>query len=182
MARTVRVALESIAGGEHAIAGAPAHYLTRVLRLREGASFTAFDPLARIEAEATLVALGANGVRARFAEPVAARVVGLAGVTLVQCAGKGDKVDDVVRAATALGASRVVLALSERSVVRGAASDERSARLRAIALDAARQSGRGDLPEVAGPLPLHDVLSELAEQRALKLCLDPVGNATLGAA
>lgn len=182
MARKVRVALEGLRSGEHPITGEPARYLTRVLRLREGAHFTAFDPGARVEAEATLVEAGPGGVRARFDEPRPASHTGARGVTLVQCAGKGDKVDEVVRAATALGASSVVIATSERSVARGTASDERTARLQAIALDAARQSGRGDLPTLRGPLPLATVLEEVRATEAQKLCLEPTGETSLGAA
>jgi 16S rRNA (uracil1498-N3)-methyltransferase len=182
MARHVRVALEGLRAGEQRITGAPARYLTRILRLRAGSVVTAFDPEARLEAEMTLVAADTNSVLARFAEPVAARIVGLTGVTLIQCAGKGDKVDEVVRAATALGASAIVIAQSERTVARGTPSSERRDRLRAIALDAARQSGRGDLPELRGPLPLSDVLTEMGAAPSLKLCLEPTAGTTLGAA
>jgi 16S rRNA (uracil1498-N3)-methyltransferase len=103
-------------------------------------------------------------------------------VTLVQCAGKGDKVEDVVRAVTALGASAVVVATSERSVARGGDSERRQARLEAVALDAARQSGRGDLPALKGPLPLSSVLTSFTEEAALKLCLRPDATRSLGTA
>ena len=63
-----------------------------------------------------------------------------------------------------------------------AASAERLTRLRAIALDAARQSGRGDLPELSGPLPLTDALSDARDQDSLKLCLDPTADTPLGVA
>jgi len=179
MARRTRVPLSPLRAGEHAIVGDPAHYLARVLRLKAGAELTAFDSAARLEAEVTLLAVEKGRVLARFSEPAPARVVGLRGVTLVQCAGKGDKVDEVIRAATALGASAIVVAESERSVARGGASRERAARLGAVALDAARQSGRGDLPELSGPLPLADALARL-EVGALKLCLSPGAERTLG--
>jgi len=182
MARSIRVPLEGLRAGEQRLTGAPARYLTRVLRLREGAVVTAFDPSARAEAEMTLLSVEGDNVRVRFTEPVPARVVGLAGVTLIQCAGKGDKVDDVVRAATALGASAIVIAQSERTVARGTPSAERRERLHAIALDAARQSGRGDLPELRGPLPLDEVFAEMAAAAALKLCLEPTADTALGAA
>jgi 16S rRNA (uracil1498-N3)-methyltransferase len=182
MARLVRVALEGLREGEHPITGEPARYLTRVLRLRDGARFTAFDPAARLEAEATLVVVERERLVARFEEPGPARVVGSRGVTLIQCAGKGDKVDEVVRAATALGAGSIVIVTSERSVARPVATSERTARLQAIALDAARQSGRGDLPTLRGPLPLATVLAEAPATPALKLCLEPTAEETLGQA
>ena len=164
MPRQIRVALEGLRAGEHTITGAPARYLTRVLRLREGARFTAFDPSARLESAVTVLELGRDSVRGDFSEPTPARAVGLP-VTLIQCAGKGDKVDEVVRAATALGAAAIVIATSARSVTRAAATAERLTRLRAIALDAARQSGRGDLPALSGPLPLIDAAFPRAQPR-----------------
>ena len=182
MARMVRVALEELHEGEQAITGEPARYLTRVLRLREGARFTAFDPAGRVEAEALLLSVERERVVARFARPVPASVMGSGSVTLIQCAGKGDKVDEVVRAATALGAGRIVIATSERSVARAVATSERSARLNAIALDAARQSGRGDLPLIEGPLLLAEALSATSASPALKLCLEPTAEATFGQA
>jgi 16S rRNA (uracil1498-N3)-methyltransferase len=182
MARRVRVPLALPPAGEHVIEGAPARYLVRVLRLAPGDRFTAFDPAERREAEVTVLELHKQALRAHFEPATDARVVGLTDVTLVQCAGKGDKVDEVVRAATALGASAIVIATSERSVVRGSPSAQKLGRLRAIALDAARQSGRGDLPELAGPLPLAEALSNHAPEDALKLCLNPGADATFGQA
>jgi 16S rRNA (uracil1498-N3)-methyltransferase len=182
MARRVRVPLPLPPAGEHLIEGAPARYLARVLRLAPGDHFTAFDPAARREAEVTVLELRKHVLLARFEPATEARLLGLPDVTLVQCAGKGDKVDEVVRAATALGASAIVIATSERSVVRGHASTEKLARLTAIALDAARQSGRGDLPELAGPLPLADALPKYAPEHALKLCLSPGAELGLGQA
>lgn len=182
MTRRVRVPLAELSAGERRIDGATARYLTRVLRLRPGATVTAFDPVARNEADATLVEVEREHVVARFGEPRPASVVGLADVTLVWCAGKGDKPDEVVRSATALGASAVVVATSERSVARGSASPERHARLTAIAHDAARQSGRGDLPALTGPVELADALAEVRASTALKLCLEPTASSSLGAA
>ncbi len=182
MTRRIRVPLGELSAGERRLEGAPARYLTRVLRLRAGATVTAFDPAARNEAEATLVEVGRDHVLARFGEPRAASVVGHADVTLVWCAGKGDKPDEVVRAATALGAGAVVIATSERSVARALPSPERNARLGAIALDAARQCGRGDLPLLTGPVELADALAEQHDNAALKLCFDPGAERSLGAA
>jgi 16S rRNA (uracil1498-N3)-methyltransferase len=86
-------------------------------------------------------------------------------------------VDDVVRSTTALGVRAIVVAESSRSVARIEREPERAARRaerwRLIALDAARQSGRGDVPDITGPRPLGDVLEELGGRPAQKLCLDP---------
>jgi 16S rRNA (uracil1498-N3)-methyltransferase len=181
MTRTIRVPLAGLASGEHRIEGAEAHYIARVLRLRPGATFTAFDPVARSEALVTVVDVERDRVVARFEPPALAQNLGHA-VTLVQCAGKGDKVDEVVRAATALAVGRIVIATSERTVARGPNSPERQKRLAAIALDAARQSGRGDVPELAGPVEFTAALDALRVVSAQKLCLEPGAERSLGAA
>jgi 16S rRNA (uracil1498-N3)-methyltransferase len=179
----LRVAVEALAAGERTLAGDAAHYVTRMHRLAAGDPFVAFDPSARLEADAAVLEVARREVRCRLDAPRRARVLGLPGVTLVACATKGDKLDDVIRAATALGASAVSLAVSRRSVPElGSGAEKRFARFRTIAVDAARQSGRGDLPELSGPAPLADALAGLAPAPALKLCLDPTAERPLGPA
>jgi 16S rRNA (uracil1498-N3)-methyltransferase len=88
-------------------------------------------------------------------------------ITLVQGLAKGDKPEQVVRAAVALGARTVTFARTERSVV---GAELRLERLRAVMLDAARQCGRGDLPELGGLLELDEAVAHLG---GLRLLLDP---------
>jgi 16S rRNA (uracil1498-N3)-methyltransferase len=178
----LRVAVEGLVAGERSLEPSAAHYITRVHRLAAGDTFVAFDPDARLEAEATVLAVGRHDVRCELAPPRPARLLGLPGVTLVVCATKGDKLDEVIRAATALGASAVSVVASERSVPELGDAERRFARFRAIAVDAARQSGRGDLPELVGPAPLAPALLRLDRSDSLKLCLDPGATRTLGAA
>lgn len=71
-------------------------------------------------------------------------------ITLFQGYPKGDKLETVVQKAVELGAAKIVPVSMKRSVVK---LDEKKAekkveRLNAIALSAAKQSGRGIVPEV----------------------------------
>lgn len=181
MSRRVRVPLEGLEAGERNLDGPVAHYLGRVHRLGPGDAFTAFDPSARLEADAEIIASARGSLRCRFEAPRPARVVGR-GLTLIQCAAKGDKLDEVVRAATALGVSALYVAESERGVALPSAAKNRRERLLAVALDAARQSGRGDLPELGEPAPLAELLAEFAERAGCKLCLHPEAELGFGAA
>jgi 16S rRNA (uracil1498-N3)-methyltransferase len=179
----LRVAVEQLVEGERELEAGAAHYVTRVHRLATGDAFVAFDPDARLEADATVLAVGRRDVRCRLGVPRPARLLGMRGVTLVVCATKGDKLDDVIRAATALGASAVSIVESGRSVPElGGGAEKRFTRFRAIAVDAARQSGRGDLPDLFGPAPLAAALAGLDAANALKLCLDPFATPSFGAA
>jgi 16S rRNA (uracil1498-N3)-methyltransferase len=172
VARVVRVAVHPLLPGEAVLDVPASRYLVKVHRFEPGAEFLAFDPEARSEADATLLEARIDGARCRIGTPRAAERVSRHETGLIQCLGKGDKIDHVIRDATALGVSRLTIATSERAVVRiGGEGPHRVDRWRRIAIDSARQSGRGDLPELAGPLDLAAALEGAAS--TLKLCLDP---------
>lgn len=182
MARTVRLWIEQLAPGERVLGADASHYLAHVQRLREGDEFVAFDPAACLECRATIVEIAHKRVHCELGEPRAGRRSEL-DVELLQCMGKGDKIDDVVRAATALGVSRVTLCESTRGLLKlGERAPARLERLRAIALSASQQSGRGDLPAIDGPEALPAVLSAWRSRDALKLCLEPRAERAFGAA
>ncbi|MCC6523437.1 MAG: 16S rRNA (uracil(1498)-N(3))-methyltransferase [Polyangiaceae bacterium] len=169
----VRLPLGALAEGEQLLDAAAAHYLTRVHRLGPGDPFVAFDPARALEADARVAALEGPRVRVRCEalRPAALRPV--RALVVVQCVAKADKLDAVVRDATELGATRFVPALAERSQRRPAGG--LCARLRRVAVEAARQCGRGDVPVVDEPRALAAVVEELAPRgdAALGLCLEP---------
>ncbi|MEZ4293526.1 MAG: RsmE family RNA methyltransferase [Polyangiaceae bacterium] len=101
-------------------------------------------------------------------------------MTLVQAVGKGDKMDAIVRDATELGATRVVPVVAERSVVRAEDVASRAARWRRIAIEAARQCGRGDAPRVDAPVVLGEALAGLPVETGLGVCLVPGAAPGLG--
>ncbi len=167
--RRVRVPLSALREGPLELSREAAHYLCVVHRLAPGASFLAFDVERAVEADATLTAVERGRARCEVSALRAAES-GSLGVRLLQSAAKGDRLEQVVRAATALGAESVSVVQSERSVTEPGAL--RFERLRSVALDAARQSGRGDVPALLGPLELERALAE-ASPAALRICLAP---------
>lgn len=177
MTALLRVPLSSLGAGERELEREVAHYLVVVHRLAAGDRFVAFDPESATESEAVLLNADPRRARCEIREPRRADVAAPRPVTLLQALCKGDKPEQVVRSATALGVTRIVFVQAERSVVRASEGSWRLGRLRAIAIDAARQSGRGDIPELAGPLSYDRALEELGEREACKLCLHP--NASL---
>jgi 16S rRNA (uracil1498-N3)-methyltransferase len=170
MGQSPRAPLSPIRAGEHQLSRDLATYLVKVLRLRAGDTFEVFDPEAGLEADAEL--LRDVPAVARVMEPRAVAISGQA-VTLVQGLAKGDKPEQVLRAAVALGARRVTFVRTERSV---SGVELRLERLRAVMLDAARQCGRGDLPEVSGPMDLEAGAQVDAE---LRYVLDPSAGRSL---
>jgi 16S rRNA (uracil1498-N3)-methyltransferase len=99
-------------------------------------------------------------------------------VTLAQGLAKGEKMDLIVRQATEVGASRIVPFTSARRVVRleAAKQRDRAERWRRIALEAAKQCQRNDVPQVAGPVTL-DELSALVAGTRILVCQEADGSA-----
>jgi 16S rRNA (uracil1498-N3)-methyltransferase len=153
-----------------------AHYLRDVLRLKDGARVLVFGDGAEAEAIVSLAADGAVTLTVSAKRPAAARRP----VTLLYALAKGDKVDAVVRDATELGVTHIMVFAAERSVVR--LEDDRAAkrteRRQKIAEEAARQSGRADPPELTGPLLLADAVQRV--QAAHKWLLHPAAASPLG--
>lgn len=173
MAKLTRVPLTGLEPGERKLDSKTTHYLCDVLRLRAGEKFVAFDPESKLEADARL-AINEDGAYCGVAALRESARSTDTGVVLVQALGKGDKTEQVVRSATALGVAELHLVESARSVARvNDRSDNKRARWEAIALDAARQCGRADVPKIVGPHALRNALDEWREQSAIKLCLVP---------
>jgi 16S rRNA (uracil1498-N3)-methyltransferase len=168
----VRVPIADLATGERQLDAATAHYVGRVLRLRSGDAFVAFDPATGREADARahLVEAGAVTVRIDVLRPGAAPDG--QDVTWIQALAKADKCDAVVRDATELGATRIIVAITKRSVVRldddRAAS--RAARWARIAREATRQCGRSHAPAVDVTGTWHEALARVAVEHA-RFCL-----------
>lgn len=129
------------------------HHLLEVLRAKVGDRFTVFD--AEREALAEVVDLGPP-VRYRILEERRPeREVGVE-VILYPALLKGDKLADVVRMATELGATRIQPLITRHAVPK-AMGEGKLKRLQAIAVEAAKQSGRLFVPEVLPPIPLREV-------------------------
>lgn len=180
---SVRVPVVDLAEGTRTLAAEASHYLCRVRRLAEGDAFVAFDTEARIEADATVVEASATAARITVGAVRPAAVVARTELAIVYALAKGDKVDDVVRDATELGATRIVITRTERSVVKvsGDKSNDKKERWLRIAEQAARQCGRADPPEIVGVFDWAEAL-ESVSPFAARFCLDPHAERALGPA
>lgn len=157
-----------------------ASYVTRVHRLGPGDRFLAFDPEREVEAEAEIVTVGRKGATARIEATRPASRKPARRVTLLQGTCKGDKMDAIVRDATELGATRIVPVICARSIARPDAA--RAERWRRIAVEAARQCGRGDVPRLEEPVALAVLLGRARDPAVSAFCMDPRAERGLGAA
>ncbi len=87
-------------------------------------------------------------------------------ITLFQALPKGDKMELIIQKCVELGVYKIVPVLTERCISR---PDEKSMkkkveRYNKIASEAAKQSGRGIIPEVSGLLTLNDAVKTLPKE------------------
>lgn len=125
------------------------HYVSRVHRRQPGDALLLFDPEAGLEADAVLLAVNGKRVVCEVGELRHGRRMGVTGLHLVQGLGKGDKPDQVVRDGVVLGAQTIDFVVCERSVVQATSRDgAKHDRLTRVAVEAARQCGRSNLPRI----------------------------------
>jgi 16S rRNA (uracil1498-N3)-methyltransferase len=127
------------------------HQVHRVLRLRDGDRIVLLDgdgqqAICRLEGDRCVV-------ETRGEAPGEPRHR----LAICQALIKGDGLEQVVQHATEIGAAAFQLVVSDRCIVREI-SERRLERLRTIAREAAEQSERGVVPQVAAPVPLAEVV------------------------
>ena len=143
------------------LTGENAHHAGRVLRLRVGEGVTLCDG-AGMDFDCTVEAVEKEAVTCRVVSCHAADTEPKQSITLFMALPKGDKMEFIVQKAVELGVSRIVPYLSKNCVSRPDKTEKKVERWRKIAAEAAKQCGRGRLPEVAAvvPVALHDALAD----------------------
>lgn len=160
------------------ITGRDAEHI-KVLRMRPGEQLTLCDG----KGTEALCVLTESGKAAAYADVLEVRpCVSESTVPVHIFAGlaKGDRVDYVVQKCTELGAHDITLFHSQRCIVRldpKKGADAKLTRLRRIAEEAAKQSGRGIIPQVRYLDSFGAMLEQAGESR-LKLFLYETGERT----
>lgn len=145
------------------ITGSDAVHIGRSLRMRPGQELTVCcmgtDLRCRIrEIKPDAVFLDLIAEEKCTAEPSVE-------ITLFQAVPKGDKLDSIVQKTVELGVRRIVPVLTRRCVSRPDRNDfdRRLERLNKIAESAAKQSGRGIIPEVTSLVSFGEAVERLTE-------------------
>lgn len=146
---------DQIAGDTLTLDAAQAHQLARVLRLRPGDALLVLDGTDR-QTEARIAALDARAGLLRLNSWRPAPPEPACRLTLYQALIKQDRFEWVVQKGTEIGVAAFVPVVTERAVVREV-SPAKLTRWRAIAREAAEQSGRGRLPDIHNPVSLTDL-------------------------
>ncbi len=174
------VANENIEQGSVMVTGDDAWHIARSLRMAVGESITVCDESGNVH-ECTLERISDEAAVAKIVVSKTAESESPVFVTLYQALPKGDKMDTIVQKAVEMGACRIVPFLSERCISR---PDEKSlekkrVRWQRIALEAAKQCGRGVVPEICAAVSFSQML-ELAKEASLAcFCYEGEGTRSL---
>ncbi|MBQ3140695.1 MAG: 16S rRNA (uracil(1498)-N(3))-methyltransferase, partial [Clostridia bacterium] len=131
------------------IQGEDAAHLRLALRVKPGEVITVCDAQGW-DCRCEITAVDAQTVTCSVLEKQPCKAENPYFTTLYLCLTKGDKFELVIQKAVELGADRIVPVLSERCISRPDAKDaaKKVDRWQKIALSAAKQCGRGKIPEV----------------------------------
>lgn len=155
--------MDAVRGGAAELRGEEARHLTRVLRVEPGQLFEISDNRSVYLAE--VVEARGEGVSFRVLEPVESRPLP-AEITLCAALVKFDRFEWMVEKATECGAARIVPVEAARSEkgLREAAGKRRERWMR-IAREAAQQSRRVSVPEIAEAVRFEECLGTPAAWR-----------------
>jgi 16S rRNA (uracil1498-N3)-methyltransferase len=169
-----------LAAGRLVVDGEAYAYLFRVRRLAAGDAVVIADGAGR-EADAVATQIGDAEAVLEVAAPRAV-VRPAPAITVVQAVLKGERMDWCLEKLVETGADAVLPVETERTVVRldGERRARRQERHQRIALEAARQCGRADVPPVAVAAGLAEVLA--AVDAEVRIVADPGSDRPLLAA
>ena len=161
-----RLFLETIeaSSGSILLGSDDSRYLSQVLRMKEGDELTVvlkdgIEALCKVDdAGRTNVTLNIISTKKNTSEPPF-------GITLYQSVSKGERMELTIQKCVELGVTKIVPVFSARCVVKPDKPDRQKAktqRWQKIALEAARQSGRGIIPEVTEPMLFEQAVKDAA--------------------
>ena len=152
---------DQIGEKEIVITGADVNHIRNVLRMRADEEVLIADGQGA-EYRCKLTDLGENEVRAQILWKLDGNAELASAVTLFQGLPKSDKMDLIVQKCVELGVDRIVPVSTKRAVVKLDAKKEqtRLKRWNTISESAAKQSGRGVIPEVSGIMSFGKALEE----------------------
>ena len=151
--------------GEHRIDihGPDARHIREVLRMAAGENLTVCDG-ARVDLQCLIESFQGDKVILRIQDRSRNDTEPSFVATLYQGLPKGDKFDIIIQKCVELGVDRIVPVACERSIVKIAAADvsKKCQRWNRIAQEAAKQCGRGRIPEVTHPVRFADAVDQVA--------------------
>lgn len=160
--------------------GDDAHHISRSLRMAAGETVTVCD-MQKNEYECELTDFLPDRVLAKILESRKSDTEPPYHAIVYQALPKGDKLDSVIQKAVECGASEITTFESERCIVRAKGENEskKVERRQRIALEAAKQSGRGIVPVVNPTVSFSEMCRRAAEADIALFCYEGDGTEPL---
>ena len=166
------------AAGLAVLRGADAHHLSRVMRGKLGDTVILCDGSA-VEYTATITGFGDETVEFSVEPGYPSAAEPTVDVTLLVGYPKQDKLEQVIRHGVELGCDHFIPFFSRYCVAAPKKEEQKNERYNRIAFEAAKQCGRGILPDVALPLPNFGAVCRSLDQYDLVLFCYECGGAPL---
>ncbi|MEE1393558.1 MAG: 16S rRNA (uracil(1498)-N(3))-methyltransferase [Negativibacillus sp.] len=146
------------------ISGDDAKHISRVLRMKVGEALTACDTKG-YDYDCLIESLSDREVSLRVLEVRPSQSEPDVRVILYQAMPKGDKLELIIQKAVELGVDSITPVMTRRCVSKPDSKSmaKKLERYNRIALEAAKQSGRGKVPQVCPMLDLPQALDEMAQ-------------------
>ncbi len=157
------------------VTGSDARHIGYSLRMKKG------DPVTfcreGVDYLCTIENITESEVLCRVDSSEASRSEPTVSLTLFQAYPKQDKLEFIVQKTTELGVARIVPFISARCVARPdkGSADKKLERLRRIAEEAAKQSGRGIIPEIAPVTDFRGAVAQMEDCGVKLFCYENGG-------
>ena len=168
---------DDVSEREIIIKGQDAFHIARSLRMAVGDSLTVCDGLG-VDYDCTLTKIRDDECVCEIKSTAKSLSEPDYAVTLYMAYPKGDKLETIVQKAVELGASELVPFESKFCIKRPKEEkqERQTARLNRIAIEAAKQCGRGRLPKVNTPLSFDGLLDAIRSHERVLFCYECAGD------
>ena len=167
---------------EVTLTGDDAHHISRSLRMAAGEEITVCDGNGT-EYQCELTSFLPDRVVARILERRETETEPPYRAEVWQALPKGEKLDSIIQKSVECGAWKISLFESERCIVRvkDGDRDKKGDRRNRIALEAAKQCGRGVIPKVEAPVSFDEAIRQAATAELALFCYEGEGTQPLPA-
>ena len=165
---------DSVREGRIVLPPEEAAHISRVLRLRKGDEITVCDGPCN-DYRCAIAELSPERVLCEILSSARCESEPSLFVALYMGLPKADKLEWVIQKAVELGVSRITPVEMVRCVAREKSGEKKLQRRRQLALAAAKQSGRGIVPEVTESIPLAEAADRMGEDELSFLLYERAG-------
>ena len=173
------VTKEQISNGIVTVMGDDAHHISRSLRMAAGEGITVCD-MQKNEYNCVLEEFLPDRVTARVISQSKSDTEPPFKAYLYQALPKGDKLDSIIQKSVECGVFSVTTFNSERCIAKEKGDeDKKLQRRQRIALEAAKQSGRGTIPEIVPTVSFKEAILRASQADIALFCYEGDGTVSL---